>query len=54
MAVAFHPDEEYVALESGGEVYIVARKLANDAAAKCDLADPKPNWRIFPDASWSG
>ena len=24
MAVAFHPDEEYVALESGGEVYIVA------------------------------
>ena len=27
MAVAFHPDEEYVALESGGEVYIVASKL---------------------------
>ena len=24
MAVAFHPDAEYVALESGGEVYIVA------------------------------
>ncbi len=42
MAVAFHPDEEYVALESGGEVYIVASKLANDAAAKCGLADPRP------------
>ena len=42
MAVAFHPDEEYVALESGGEVYIVATKLAGDAAAKCGLADPRP------------
>jgi len=41
MAVAFHPDEEYVALESGGEVYIVASKLAKDAAAKCGLADPR-------------
>jgi isoleucyl-tRNA synthetase len=42
MAVAFHPDEEYVALESGGEVYIVASKLAADVAAKCSLADPQP------------
>ena len=42
MAVAFHPDEEYVALESGGEVYIVASKLANDVAARCNLADPRP------------
>ena len=41
MAVAFHPDEEYVALESGGEVYIVASKLAADVAAKCNLADPQ-------------
>ncbi|HTU40147.1 MAG TPA: class I tRNA ligase family protein, partial [Candidatus Aquilonibacter sp.] len=38
MAVAFHPDEEYVALESGGEVYIVAAKLATDVAEKCNLA----------------
>ncbi len=37
MAVAFHPDEEYVALESGGEVYIVASKLALDVAVKCGL-----------------
>jgi isoleucyl-tRNA synthetase len=41
MAVAFHPDEEYVALESGGQVYIVASKLANDVAEKCNLSDPR-------------
>lgn len=39
MAVAFHPDEEYVGLESGGEVYIVASKLAQEVAAKCHLPD---------------
>jgi isoleucyl-tRNA synthetase len=39
MAVAFHPDEEYVALESGGKVYIVASKLAKDVAEKCGLTD---------------
>jgi len=37
MAVAFHPDEDYVALESGDEVYVVAAKLASDVAAKCHL-----------------
>jgi isoleucyl-tRNA synthetase len=42
MAVAFHPDEEYVALESGGEVYVVASRLAADVAANCNLADAKP------------
>ncbi len=42
MAVAFHPDEEYVVLESGGEVYIVASKLAQEIAGKCNLAEPKP------------
>jgi isoleucyl-tRNA synthetase len=41
MAVAFHPNEDYVALESGGEVYIVASRLAKDVAAKCGLADPR-------------
>jgi len=41
MAVAFHPDEDYVALESGGEVYIVASKLAKDVAEKCNLAHPR-------------
>ena len=41
MAVAFHPDEEYVALESGGEVCIVASKLAKDVAEKCGLANAR-------------
>src|SRR6202044_2631917 len=41
MAVAFHPDEEYVGLESGGEVYIVASKLAKDVAEKCGLSDAR-------------
>jgi len=41
MAVAFHPDEEYVALESGGGAYIVASKLAKDAAEKCGLSNPR-------------
>ncbi|HVI08228.1 MAG TPA: isoleucine--tRNA ligase [Candidatus Binatia bacterium] len=41
MAVAFHPDEEYVGLESGGEVYIVAAKLAKDVAEKCGFENPK-------------
>src|SRR3989440_2777166 len=40
MAVAFHPDEEYVALESAGEVYIVASKLAEEVAEKCNLDRP--------------
>jgi isoleucyl-tRNA synthetase len=38
MAVAFHPDEEYVALERAGEVYIVAAKLAGQAIEKTGLA----------------
>ena len=39
MAVAFHPGEDYVAIESGAEVYIVAARLAGDVAAKCGLTD---------------
>jgi isoleucyl-tRNA synthetase len=37
MAVAFHPDEKYVALESEGEVYIVAEKLAGEFSNKAGL-----------------
>jgi isoleucyl-tRNA synthetase len=40
-AVAFHPEEEYVALESGGEVYIVAAKLRDDVMEKCNLRDAR-------------
>ena len=41
MAVAFHPDEEYVGLESGGEVYIVAARLAAEVIGKCNLRDAR-------------
>ncbi len=40
MAVAFHPHDEYVALEANGEVYIVAEKLAAEFAGKAGLATP--------------
>jgi isoleucyl-tRNA synthetase len=39
MAVAFHPDFEYVALESSGEVYIVAEALAEPTKKACALED---------------
>jgi len=39
MAVAFHPELEYVALESGGQVYIVADALAAATKEKCNLTD---------------
>jgi isoleucyl-tRNA synthetase len=38
MAVAFHPDLEYVALEHGAEVYIVADALAKQTIEKCGLS----------------
>ncbi len=37
LAVAFHPDFEYVALEQEGEVYIVAEALAAATRAACGL-----------------
>jgi isoleucyl-tRNA synthetase len=39
MAVAFHPDADYVAVESAGEVYIVAEQLAAEFAGKVGLKD---------------
>jgi isoleucyl-tRNA synthetase len=41
MAVAFHPGEEYGAFEAGGEVYIVAARLAADVAAKCGFTETR-------------
>jgi isoleucyl-tRNA synthetase len=42
LAVAFHPDFEYVALElESGEVYIVAASLAEQVAAACKLGPAK-------------
>jgi isoleucyl-tRNA synthetase len=39
MAVAFHPDLEYVALEHNGELYIVAEALAKATIESCKLGD---------------
>ena len=41
LAIAFHPEEEYVALETGDAIYIVADKLAKVTAEHCGLKDPK-------------
>ncbi|HET7209694.1 MAG TPA: isoleucine--tRNA ligase [Terriglobales bacterium] len=39
MAVAFHPDEEYVALEAAHDIYIVAERLSKATAEKCGFPD---------------
>jgi isoleucyl-tRNA synthetase len=41
MAVAFHPAEEYVTLESADAIYVVAEKLAKSVAEKCGFPDAK-------------
>ena len=41
MAVAFHPQEEYVALAVRDEVFIVGAKLAGAVAEKCGFMGPK-------------
>ncbi len=47
LAVAFHPDEEYVALEAADAIYLVAEKLAKDVAAKCGFS-AAPTVARFP------
>ena len=42
LAVAFHPAEEYVALETEKEIYIVAEKLAKTVAESCGFPEAKP------------
>ena len=37
-AVAFHPDEEYVALDTGNDVFIMAERLSQVTAEKCGFA----------------
>jgi isoleucyl-tRNA synthetase len=37
LAVAFHPEFDYVALEQDGDVYVVAEALANATKAACSL-----------------
>ncbi|MCJ7488139.1 MAG: isoleucine--tRNA ligase [Candidatus Aminicenantes bacterium] len=42
MAIAFHPDHEYVAADVNGEVYILAKKLLPIVAEELGWTAPKP------------
>jgi isoleucyl-tRNA synthetase len=41
MAVTFAPDAEYVALDAGEWIYIVAKELAQQTIEKCSLGEPR-------------
>ncbi|MGH9942214.1 MAG: isoleucine--tRNA ligase [Pyrinomonadaceae bacterium] len=41
LGIAVNPLFEYAAIENGGEVYVVARELAEAVAEKCGLGAPK-------------
>jgi isoleucyl-tRNA synthetase len=53
LAIAVHPDEEYVALASGDETLVVAAKLASNVAAVGHLAGARPS-ATFPGRSLVG
>src|SRR5438309_10810411 len=46
LAVAVHPEEDYVALEAGGETLIVAAKLAEALARVAKLDAPRERTRV--------
>jgi isoleucyl-tRNA synthetase len=46
MAIAFHPNFEYAALDVDGDVYLVAAELVAVTAAKCGWTGPKELARI--------
>ena len=41
LGIAVHPDFDYVAVESGAELYIVAAELLEVVAKQCNLVEPK-------------
>jgi isoleucyl-tRNA synthetase len=41
LGITVHPDYDYVAVESGDEVYIVAAELLDVVAARCGFTEPK-------------
>jgi isoleucyl-tRNA synthetase len=41
LGIAVHPDFDYVAVESGDEVYLIAADLLEAVSEKCDLKAPK-------------
>src|SRR5207302_797439 len=65
MAVAFHPDEEYVALETDKDIFLVAARLSRATAEKCGFPDAKliaripgraleNTWFYHPFLPWEG
>ena len=50
MAVTFAPDAEYVALDTGEWIYIVAKELAQQTIEKCSLGECEGRSRTFPGA----
>jgi len=65
MAVAFHPQEEYVALETEKDIFIVAERLSKATAEKVGFPDAKPiarfpgkvmenTWFYHPFLPWEG
>ena len=53
MAVTFAPEAEYVAVEAGEWVYIVASALAQQTIEKCNLGDANRDRLISRRESWS-
>jgi isoleucyl-tRNA synthetase len=45
LAIVVHPDEEYVIVRSGDRHYLVAAKLLEETARKCQLANPEVVFR---------
>jgi len=41
LGITVHPDYDYVAVESGDEVYIVAAELLDVVATRCNFTEPK-------------
>ena len=41
LGITVHPDFDYVAVESGNEVYLVAAELLDVVASRCNLTEPK-------------
>ena len=53
MAVTFAPDAEYVALDTGEWIYIVAKELAQQTIEKCNLGDAEGAGALSRARSWS-
>ena len=53
LAVAFHPEFDYVALEQDGNVYIVADSLAESVRVACKLEDAREIAKFKGSRRWS-